>query len=62
MELYGGKPSFGICLRCPQYDGPARGVGDVVAKITKAVGIKPCGGCAKRRAAMNQAVPFKRRD
>jgi hypothetical protein len=33
------------------------GVGDVVAGATKAVGIKPCGGCQKRQAAMNRATP-----
>lgn len=35
-----------------------RGLGDVVAAATKAVGIKPCGGCAKRREALNHMVPF----
>ena len=33
------------------------GVGDVVAGATKAVGIKPCGACQKRQAAMNRATP-----
>jgi len=33
------------------------GIGDVVAGATTAVGIKPCGGCAKRKAAMNKATP-----
>jgi hypothetical protein len=33
------------------------GVGDVIATATTAVGIKPCGGCAKRKAALNQATP-----
>jgi len=33
------------------------GLGDVVAGATTAVGIKPCGGCAKRKAAMNKATP-----
>jgi len=33
------------------------GLGDVVARATTAVGIKPCGGCAKRKAAMNKATP-----
>lgn len=35
-----------------------RGLGDVVAAATKAVGIKPCGGCQKRREALNRMVPF----
>ena len=37
-------------------DGSAL-LGDVVARATKAVGIKPCGPCAKRQAALNKATP-----
>jgi len=33
------------------------GVGDVIATATTAVGVKPCGGCAKRKAALNKATP-----
>ena len=33
------------------------GIGDAVAAVTTAVGIKPCGGCAKRKDAMNKATP-----
>lgn len=33
------------------------GIGDTVAAVTTAAGIKPCGGCAKRQAAMNKATP-----
>ena len=36
-----------------------KGLGDVVASMTKAIGIKPCAGCAKRQAALNRLVPFK---
>ncbi len=35
-----------------------RGLGDVIASATKAVGIKPCGGCRKRQAKLNALVPF----
>ena len=42
----------------PAAEGPVRGLGDVVAKVTKAVGIKPCGPCQKRREALNRMVPF----
>ena len=35
-----------------------RGLGDVVARVTKAVGIRECVGCKKRREALNRAVPF----
>ncbi len=34
------------------------GLGDVVKRMTYAVGIKPCGGCAKRAAALNRWVAF----
>ena len=54
LGLYGGRPSPGICLKvCADYDGPVRGVGDVVSKITSSVGIKPCGGCQERRMRWN---------
>lgn len=35
------------------------GLGDTIAKATKAVGIKPCGGCKKRQAWLNKKVPYK---
>jgi len=37
---------------------PWRGLGDVIASATKAVGIKPCGGCKKRQAALNTLLPL----
>jgi hypothetical protein len=33
------------------------GLGDTVAAVTTAAGIKPCGGCKKRQAALNKATP-----
>ena len=42
------------CNSCESYEGPSRGLGDRVANLTKAVGIKPCGGCQKRREALNK--------
>lgn len=38
-----------------------RGLGDVVASATSAVGIKPCSGCAKRQESLNRAFPFGKR-
>ena len=38
---------------------PSRGLGDTIAKATKAVGVKPCGGCEKRRRILNKFVPYK---
>lgn len=36
-----------------------RGAGDVVAKITGALGIKPCAPCKKRQAALNRWFSFR---
>ena len=36
----------------------SRGLGDTIAKITTAVGVKPCGGCKKRQAKLNKLVPY----
>ena len=35
-----------------------KGLGDVVKKITGAVGIKACGGCKKRAEKLNDLFPF----
>jgi hypothetical protein len=37
------------------------GVGDVIKRITSAVGIQPCGGCARRAAALNRWLVFSSR-
>jgi hypothetical protein len=34
------------------------GLGDVVKKVTYALGIKPCGGCARRAATLNSWMVF----
>lgn len=36
------------------------GLGDVVKRVTYAMGIKPCGGCEKRAATLNQWMHFSR--
>jgi hypothetical protein len=36
------------------------GLGDVVSRLTYAIGIKPCGGCAERAAALNRWMVFTR--
>ncbi len=36
------------------------GLGDVVKRITYAAGIRPCGGCEKRAAALNRRMIFTR--
>lgn len=32
------------------------GLGDAIARMTSAAGIKPCGGCKKRQALFNGAI------
>jgi hypothetical protein len=34
------------------------GLGDVIKRATSAAGIKPCGGCGRRAAALNRWVVF----
>jgi hypothetical protein len=36
------------------------GLGDVVKRVTYVLGIKPCGGCETRAAAMNRWMSFTR--
>ncbi|SPE25183.1 conserved hypothetical protein [Candidatus Sulfopaludibacter sp. SbA3] len=38
----------------------AIGLGDVVKRTTYAMGIKACGGCEKRAAALNRWISFSR--
>lgn len=54
----GGMISPAHCGQCEKYAGPMRGAGDLVAKITTTVGIKPCGGCKKRQMDWNKAFPY----
>lgn len=37
----------------------SKGLGDTVAKVTKAVGLKPCGACRKRQEKLNRLFPYK---
>lgn len=37
------------------------GLGDVVKQVSYVVGIKPCGGCEQRAAALNRWVVFGRK-
>lgn len=36
------------------------GMGDVIKRVTYAMGVKPCGGCEKRAAALNRWMHFSR--
>lgn len=55
-EAVNNVPTIGKPFPVPT-PAPGPGLGDVVAGATKAVGVKPCGGCAKRQAALNRATP-----
>lgn len=37
------------------------GLGDIVKRVTYAMGVTPCPGCEQRAAALNQWVHFSRR-
>jgi hypothetical protein len=37
-----------------------RGLGDVIAGITKAIGIEPCESCKQRQDILNKLFPFKK--
>lgn len=37
------------------------GLGDLVGRATRAVGVRPCGGCARRARRMNEWVTFSTR-
>ncbi len=45
-------------LRIPAPVDRATGLGDVVKKVTAAVGVEACGGCERRAAALNRWVTF----
>lgn len=36
------------------------GLGDVIKRVTYAMGIAPCGGCEKRAVALNRWMRFSR--
>jgi hypothetical protein len=36
------------------------GLGDVIKRATSSVGIRPCGGCERRAAALNRWLVFSR--
>jgi hypothetical protein len=36
------------------------GLGDAVKRVTYAFGLKPCGGCEQRAAALNRWMVFTR--
>ncbi len=51
------KTSYGHRVKVPGLRGEI-GLGDVIKRITSAVGIKPCVGCERRAALLNRWVSF----
>lgn len=41
-------------VRLPGFINEEVGLGDVIKRATSAIGIKPCGGCQRRAAALNR--------
>lgn len=37
------------------------GLGDAIKRVTYALGVRPCGGCERRAAALNRRFVFTRR-
>jgi hypothetical protein len=53
----GGRPAHQVRLPGFISDEEA-GLGDVIKRATSYIGIKPCGGCERRAAALNRWVTF----
>jgi hypothetical protein len=47
-----------LCLNIPGFIKEEVGLGDVIKRVTSAVGIKPCHGCQRRATALNQWLVF----
>lgn len=64
-NLFGGRPSFGVCLKaCEEYDGPARGRGDLYKKVLSLTlihqavkAVNPDCGCGARQLDQNAKHP-----
>ena len=54
LQLCDVDDVFRCCGTCAEYKGRDRGIGDTIKRAASAVGVKPCGGCQKRREALNK--------
>ena len=53
------KSSAHIRARLPGFVTPEEvGLGDVIKRATSAIGVRPCGGCERRAAALNRWLTF----
>jgi hypothetical protein len=49
-------------MRLPGFIGDKDvGLGDAIKRVTYTFGIKPCGGCKRRAAALNRWLAFSGR-
>jgi len=39
---------------------PAQGLGDTLATVSRAFGVRPCGGCKERQKKLNELFPYGR--
>lgn len=58
-EMLKKERPYSPCLRHDLPINKVEGLGDVVAKVASAVGIKPCKGCKRRQAWLNKVISFK---
>lgn len=65
-DSFGRDVTPDVCAACPlrqietPQDAKSRGLGDTLAKLTRAVGVRPCNGCEKRQRWLNKVVPYRR--
>jgi hypothetical protein len=52
LGLFGGQPHPAVCRHCPQRN-QVHGPGDLVARLTRSLGIPPCAPCKHRQAQLN---------
>ena len=58
------RPTEFMCRACWRYDGPARGLGDIVHTVAQVTGVAavvnavaPDCGCQQRRETLNERFP-----
>ncbi len=60
--LEGNAPAGPHRVRLPGFISDREiGLGDVIKSVTSSLGIKPCGGCERRAAALNRWMVFSGR-
>jgi hypothetical protein len=58
-----GEPVLVDCnVAREKHSARLRGLGDVIAAATSAIGISPCAGCKERQEALNKLVPFENKE